>query len=99
MKSRWLSESKLDQLTFSRQKLSYCYFSAAASLSYPELADARISWAKNSVLTTVVDDFFDVGSSEEEQLNLIQLVEGYVLLPPLPYTQGMKTPKNILLCC
>ncbi|KMT01610.1 hypothetical protein BVRB_9g216050 [Beta vulgaris subsp. vulgaris] len=74
---RWLSESKLDQLTFSRQKLSYCYFSAAASLSYPELADARISWAKNSVLTTVVDDFFDVGSSEEEQLNLIQLVEGW----------------------
>ncbi|XP_057546587.1 terpene synthase 6, chloroplastic isoform X2 [Amaranthus tricolor] len=72
---RWLAESKLDQLTFSRQKLSYCYFSAAASLSSPKLSDARISWAKNSVLTTVIDDFFDVGSSKEEQLNLIQLVE------------------------
>ncbi|KAK2444612.1 thioredoxin superfamily protein [Trifolium repens] len=41
----------------------------------PELSDARISWAKNGVLTTVVDDFFDVGSSQEEQENLIQLVE------------------------
>nr|XP_021842424.1 ent-kaur-16-ene synthase, chloroplastic-like [Spinacia oleracea] len=71
---RWVAESKLDQLTFSRKKLSYCYFSAAASFSSPELTDARISWAKNSVLTTVVDDFFDVGSSKEEQLNLIQLV-------------------------
>ncbi|CAO2814819.1 unnamed protein product [Amaranthus hypochondriacus] len=74
---RWLAESKLDQLTFSRQKLSYCYFSAAASLSSPKLSDARISWAKNSVLTTVIDDFFDVGSSKEEQLNLIQLVEAW----------------------
>ncbi|XP_021753311.1 ent-kaur-16-ene synthase, chloroplastic-like isoform X1 [Chenopodium quinoa] len=72
---RWLAECKLDQLAFSRQKLSYCYFSAAASFSSPELADARISWAKNGVLTTVVDDFFDVGSSEEEQLNLIQLFD------------------------
>uniref|UniRef100_A0A803LGX1 Ent-kaurene synthase n=1 Tax=Chenopodium quinoa TaxID=63459 RepID=A0A803LGX1_CHEQI len=72
---RWLAECKLDQLAFSRQKLSYCYFSAAASFSSPELADARVSWAKNGVLTTVVDDFFDVGSSEEEQLNLIQLFE------------------------
>jgi ent-kaurene synthase len=44
----------------------------------PELSDARISWAKNGVLTTVVDDFFDVGSSQEEQENLIQLVEKYI---------------------
>lgn len=72
---RWLTESKLDQLTFSRQKLGYCYFSAAATLFSPELAAARTSWAKNGVLTTVVDDFFDVGSSKEEQLNLIELVE------------------------
>jgi ent-kaurene synthase len=44
----------------------------------PELSDGRISWAKNGVLTTVVDDFFDVGSSQEEQENLIQLVEKYI---------------------
>jgi ent-kaurene synthase len=51
-----------------------------ATLSPSELFDARISWAKNGVLTTVVDDFFDVGGSEEELVNLIQLVEKYVSL-------------------
>jgi hypothetical protein len=51
-----------------------------ATLFPSELADARISWAKNGVLTTVVDDFFDVGGSEEELVNLIQLVEKYVSL-------------------
>ncbi|XP_060970207.1 ent-kaurene synthase TSP4, chloroplastic isoform X1 [Cannabis sativa] len=73
--SRWVVENRLDKLKFARQKLAYCYFSAAATLSSPELSDARISWAKNGVLTTVVDDFFDVGGSEEELVNLIQLLE------------------------
>lgn len=73
--ARWITENRLDKLKFARQKLAYCYFSAAATLFSPELSDARISWAKNGVLTTVVDDFFDVGGSVEELVNLIQLVE------------------------
>lgn len=77
---RWVVESRLDKLEFARQKLAYCFFSSAATLFPPELSDARISWAKNGVLTTVVDDFFDVGSSQEEQVNLIQLVEEYTLV-------------------
>ncbi|MBA0823191.1 hypothetical protein Goarm_019938 [Gossypium armourianum] len=72
---RWVREKRLDKLKFARQKLAYCYFSAAATLCSPELSDARLTWAKNGVLTTVVDDFFDVGGSEDELLNLIQLVE------------------------
>ena len=92
---RWLIESKLHQLSFSRQKLGYCYFFAAATLFSPELADARLSWAKNGVLTTVVDDFFDVGSSEEEQLKLIQLVDKYAsLLPPSPFFQKKDNRKT-----
>ena len=71
-------ENRLDKLKFARQKLAYCYFSSAATLYSPELSDARISWAKNGVLTTVVDDFYDIGGSEEELANLIQLVEKYV---------------------
>nr|ASJ80909.1 ent-kaurene synthase [Camellia sinensis] len=71
----WVVENRLDKLKFARQKTAYCYFSAAASLFSPELSDARISWAKNGILTTVVDDFFDVGGSIEELENLIQLVE------------------------
>ncbi|KAM1765313.1 hypothetical protein ACFX11_004456 [Malus domestica] len=73
--TRWVEEYRLDKLKFARQKQAYCYFSAAATLFPPELSDARISWAKNGVLTTVVDDFFDVGGSEEELINLIQLVD------------------------
>ena len=67
----------LYQLHFAWQKLTYCYLSAAATIFPPELSDARISWAKNGVLTTVVDDFFDVGGSKEELENLIALVEKY----------------------
>ncbi|THG11713.1 hypothetical protein TEA_021698 [Camellia sinensis var. sinensis] len=80
--SSWVVENRLDKLKFARQKTAYCYFSAAASLSSPELSDARISWAKNGILTTVVDDFFDVGGSIEELENLIQLVEKYVSVLP-----------------
>ena len=70
-------ENRLDKLKFSRQKQACCYFSAAANLFPPELSDARLSWAKSGVLTTVVDDFTDVGGSEEELVNLIQLIEKY----------------------
>ncbi|KAK8705802.1 hypothetical protein V6N13_049393 [Hibiscus sabdariffa] len=76
---RWVRDKRLDKLKFARQKLAYCYFSAAATICPPELSDARISWAKNGVLTTVVDDFFDVGGSEDELLNLIQLAEKHDL--------------------
>ena len=72
-------ENKLDQLKFARQKTAYCYFSVAATLSSPELSDARISWAKSSILTTVIDDFFDVGGSMDELANLIQCVEKYII--------------------
>nr|GMC95701.1 ent-kaur-16-ene synthase, chloroplastic [Ipomoea batatas] len=72
---RWVVKNRLDTLKFARQKSAYCYFSAAATLFPPELSDARISWAQNGVLTTVVDDFFDVGGSIEELKNLIHLVE------------------------
>ena len=72
-----MKENRLDQLQFARQKLTYCYLSAAATIFPPELSDARISWAKNGVLTTVVDDFFDIGGSREELENLITLVEKY----------------------
>ncbi|KAL0306082.1 UNVERIFIED_CONTAM: Ent-kaurene synthase TSP4, chloroplastic [Sesamum radiatum] len=83
---RWVAENRLDELKFARRKSAYCYFSAAATFFAPELSDARMSWAQNGVLTTVVDDFFDVGGSMEELKNLIHLVEAYahlLIFPPL----------------
>lgn len=72
-----MKDSRLDQLPFARQKLAYFYLSAAGTIFSPELSDARIFWALNGVLTTVVDDFFDVGGSKEELENLVALVEMY----------------------
>lgn len=46
----------------------------------PELHEARMSWSKHSVLAVMVDDFFDVGGSMEELLNLIQLLNKYLFL-------------------
>lgn len=76
-----MKDNRLDQLEFARQKQTYCYFSAAATLFSPQMSDARICWAKNSILTTVVDDFFDIGGSREELHDLISLVEKFVLFP------------------
>ncbi|KAK1653817.1 hypothetical protein QYE76_071622 [Lolium multiflorum] len=74
---RWVKENKLDQLIFARQRMKYCYLATAATLFPPELSDARISWAKNSVLINVVDDFFDVAGSTEELENLVALVKNW----------------------
>jgi ent-kaurene synthase len=72
-----VKENRIDQLQFARQKQAYCYLSASATIFGPELSDARISFAKTSVLITIVDDFFDVAGSKEEIENLVALVEKY----------------------
>ncbi|CAI9279040.1 unnamed protein product [Lactuca saligna] len=72
---RWVMEFRLDKLKFARQKTAYCYFSAASTFPSPELSDARISWAKSCMLTTVMDDFFDGGGSIDELVNLVHTVE------------------------
>nr|XP_051218985.1 ent-kaur-16-ene synthase, chloroplastic-like [Lolium perenne] len=71
----WVKENRIDQLQFARQKQAYCYLSASGTMFTPELSEARISFAKTSVLITIVDDFFDVAGSTEEIENLISLVE------------------------
>lgn len=71
----WLKWSRLGQLPFARQKLAYVYLSAAGTMFPLELSDARIFGVKNGVLTTIVDDFFDIGGSKEELENLTALVK------------------------
>ncbi|EEF27885.1 Ent-kaurene synthase, putative [Ricinus communis] len=72
---RWVKDCRFDELKFARVLLLYCYYPNTALLVAPELADARLSLAKNFVLATVIDDFFDVDGSQEELENLIQLIE------------------------
>ncbi|KAJ0682805.1 putative ent-kaurene synthase [Helianthus annuus] len=73
--SNRLSKFICKELKFARQKTTYCYFSVPATLSSPELSDTTISWAKNGILTTVIDDLFDVDGTIEELANQIQCVE------------------------
>ncbi|XP_074588496.1 ent-kaur-16-ene synthase, chloroplastic-like [Curcuma longa] len=75
MLDNWVKDNKLDQLEFARQRHIFCYFASAAILFSSQMSDARISYAKSSVLTTVVDDFFDIEESIEELQDLISLVE------------------------
>ncbi|WCJ20207.1 Ent-kaurene synthase chloroplastic [Euphorbia peplus] len=72
---RWVKKYEINNLEFARQKIRYAYFAIASDIFQPHLTDARAVWAENSVLTTVVDDFFDFAGSMEELLNLIELVE------------------------
>ncbi|XBJ05170.1 hypothetical protein VPH35_024003 [Triticum aestivum] len=71
----WVKENRLDQLQFARQVVTYCYLCPSATIFPPGLSDARISWAKSSILATISDDFFDVAGSREELENLVALVE------------------------
>ncbi|XP_028799726.1 ent-kaur-16-ene synthase, chloroplastic [Neltuma alba] len=75
--NRWFMESGLEKLHFpiSKTKAAYSFLTVAATLTSPELREARLTWAMQGLLTCVVDDFYDVWSTEEEQINLIQLME------------------------
>nr|QWD59167.1 ent-atiserene synthase [Aconitum carmichaelii] len=72
---RWVKENRIDKLKFARQKQVYTLFSSAATLFPPELSDARLSWAKFSILTTVIDDCYDLGGSREELINLNEVFD------------------------
>nr|BAK01991.1 predicted protein [Hordeum vulgare subsp. vulgare] len=72
----WEKECRLGELQFARQKMKYCYLCAAASITPHELSEARVACAKATILTIVIDDFFDSGAGSPEALaNLISLAE------------------------
>ncbi|XP_050212109.1 ent-kaur-16-ene synthase, chloroplastic-like [Mercurialis annua] len=73
----WIKKCGIDKLEYARQTIKYAAFSISSSIFRPEFSDGRISWAQNSVLTTIVDDFFDYGGSMEELSNLIELIESW----------------------
>jgi ent-kaurene synthase len=72
---RWVKEVRLDQLKFLRILPLDVFFFLASSVLPSELSDARIAWIQNCLLTTAVDDLFDVAGSSEELQNLIALFE------------------------
>nr|CAB3484567.1 unnamed protein product [Digitaria exilis] len=71
----WVKEVRLDELEFARVLPLQVLFSAAATMFPSELSEARLAWSKNSILTTVMDDLFDIVGSREELENLVALVD------------------------
>ncbi|CAN6320314.1 unnamed protein product [Urochloa humidicola] len=71
----WVKEVRLDELEFAKVMPLPVLFSAAATMFTPELSEARMAWSKNSILTTVVDDLFDMVGSREEMENLVALID------------------------
>jgi hypothetical protein len=55
----WNASCGFQGLDFARQKTVECFFSAAATLFEPDMAQARMVWTQSFVLLTVLDDYFD----------------------------------------
>ncbi|KAL6899724.1 hypothetical protein ACP4OV_006382 [Aristida adscensionis] len=67
---------RLEELKFARMiPMNIWIFMASAVFPTSELSNARVAWVKNTILTVVLDDFFDVGGSAEELENLVALIE------------------------
>ncbi|CAM6082817.1 unnamed protein product [Calypogeia fissa] len=60
---RWNEDCGFRKLPFARQKYIEAVFTASCVLPGPEFSPARLVWIRNCVLTTVIDDFFDVGGT------------------------------------
>uniref|UniRef100_K3YYW0 Uncharacterized protein n=2 Tax=Setaria italica TaxID=4555 RepID=K3YYW0_SETIT len=72
---RWAKEAGLNRFKFTRAVSLDLPIFMASTIFPPELYHASIAWIQNSILTTIVDDFFDGGGSTEELENLVTLIE------------------------
>lgn len=71
---KWNASCQFKNLDYARQKSEECYFAGAAIMFEPEMVQTRLAWARYCVLTTVLDDYFDVGTSVEELRVFMQAV-------------------------
>lgn len=62
-------------MNYGRDVVKVSSFMASILMDDPELADVRLSIAKQMVLVTRIDDFFDHGGSREDSYKIIELVK------------------------
>ncbi len=72
---RWNAKCNFEELKFARQKSVECYFLAAATMFEPEMAQARLVFARCAVLATIIDDYFDVAGTIEELRLFLEAVK------------------------
>nr|APP91795.1 diterpene synthase-like protein [Marchantia polymorpha] len=90
---RWNQDCDFSGLTFAKQRTYEWYFSAVTHLPAPELAVARLVWARNCVLTSVIRDFFDdAGCCLEEKRSFLAATTSW----DSSALDGAKASTNIL---
>lgn len=77
---RWVRESGISSVGFGRDKTVYCYFAIATTVYHPQLRAVRMTSAKNGILLTIIDDFFDVHGSLDELICFTDAVERYLYI-------------------
>ncbi|CAN1311347.1 Ent-kaur-16-ene synthase, chloroplastic [Linum perenne] len=78
----WLEEKGMDEMSFAKVRMGYCYYSAAATFSDPNHSDARILYAKHAILVSLVDDMFDMFGTHDDLLNIVHLFETWNVNAP-----------------
>ncbi|CAN1852495.1 Ent-kaur-16-ene synthase, chloroplastic, partial [Linum perenne] len=78
----WLEEKGMDEMSFAKVRMGYCYYSAAATFSNPNHSDARILYAKHAILVSLVDDMFDMFGTHDDLLNIVHLFETWNVNAP-----------------
>nr|UPQ49788.1 ent-isopimara 8,15 diene synthase [Vittaria appalachiana] len=76
---KWNEKCGFDKLIFARQNPIGCFFSIAATLFEPEYMHARITWAKMSILITLIDDLYDVHGSLHDLAKFTSMIERWDL--------------------
>jgi len=71
----WVKEMRPEELEFARVMPLVCLLPPASTMFASELSEARLAYAMENILVTVVDDMFDVGGSMEEMDNFITLID------------------------
>ncbi|KAL8521792.1 hypothetical protein ACS0TY_012086 [Phlomoides rotata] len=82
---RWYTYCRLDTLNCGTDVVRFANFLTSAIFGEPEFSDARIAFAKQIILVTHIDDFFDHSGSREESYMILDLVQEWKEKPAEEY--------------
>ncbi|KAJ8616318.1 hypothetical protein MRB53_035690 [Persea americana] len=71
----WARDNGVSSIGFGRERTVYCYFGVACTAYHPCLRAVRMTSAKNGILLTIIDDFFDFKGSMDELTCFTDAVE------------------------
>ncbi|XP_051135501.1 class I diterpene synthase 2, chloroplastic-like [Andrographis paniculata] len=74
---KWFVDCNMNRLKQSRDTTLVSLAFGAGVMADPELAQARITFAQCTVLSTVIDDFIDNYGSKEEFTSLVELLKNW----------------------